>query len=397
MNPPGTGRILIVDDNQINRLILTRSLTERGHQTATAENGRQALAVLRAERPADVPEFDIILLDIEMPEMDGFAALRELKADVVLRNLPVIVISASDEMERVIRCIEMGAEDFLPKPFNPILLHARIGASLEKKRLRDREQLYLRGLERELEIGRRIQASFLPDELPQPPGWEIAARFEPAREVAGDFYDAFPLSDDGKIGLVVADVCDKGVGAALFMTLFRTLIRALASENFKTQADCATELKHTIEQTNNYISTVHSRANMFATIFFAVLDPATGALKYVNAGHEPPLILNAQGVKAILHRTGMVAGLIEQLTWSVQETGLNAGDTLFAFTDGIADAENTRGESFTRERLQALLLDADKSASEFLARIEANVRAHIAGANQFDDITMLAVRRRGDG
>jgi serine phosphatase RsbU (regulator of sigma subunit) len=299
-------------------------------------------------------------------------------------------------MDRVIRCIEMGAEDFLPKPFNPILLHARIGASLEKKRLRDREQLYLRGLERELEIGRRIQASFLPDELPQPPGWEIAARFEPAREVAGDFYDAFPLSD-GKIGLVVADVCDKGVGAALFMTLFRTLIRALASENFKTQSDCATELKHTIEQTNNYISTVHSHANMFATIFFAVLDPVTGALKYVNAGHEPPLILNAQGVKATLGRTGMVAGLIGQLAWSVQETGLAAGDTLFAFTDGIADAENARGESFTRERLQTLLLGADKSASEFLARIEANVRAHIAGANQFDDITMLAVRRRGGG
>jgi serine phosphatase RsbU (regulator of sigma subunit) len=396
MNPPGTGRILIVDDNQINRLILTRSLTERGHQTATAENGRQALEVLRAERPEDVPEFDIILLDIEMPEMDGFAALREIKSDVALRNLPVIVISASDEMDRVIRCIEMGAEDFLPKPFNPILLHARIGASLEKKRLRDREQLYLRGLERELEIGRRIQASFLPDELPQPPGWEIAARFEPAREVAGDFYDAFPLSD-GKIGLVVADVCDKGVGAALFMTLFRTLIRALASENFKTQSDCATELKHTIEQTNNYISTVHSHANMFATIFFAVLDPVTGALKYVNAGHEPPLILNAQGVKATLGRTGMVAGLIGQLAWSVQETGLAAGDTLFAFTDGIADAENARGESFTRERLQTLLLGADKSASEFLARIEANVRAHIAGANQFDDITMLAVRRRGGG
>ncbi len=396
MNPPGTGRILIVDDNQINRLILTRSLTERGHQTATAENGRQALEVLRAERPEDVPEFDIVLLDIEMPEMDGFAALREIKSDVALRNLPVIVISASDEMDRVIRCIEMGAEDFLPKPFNPILLHARIGASLEKKRLRDREQLYLRGLERELEIGRRIQASFLPDELPQPPGWEIAARFEPAREVAGDFYDAFPLSD-GKIGLVVADVCDKGVGAALFMTLFRTLIRALASENFKTQSDCATELKHTIEQTNNYISTVHSHANMFATIFFAVLDPVTGALKYVNAGHEPPLILNAQGVKATLGRTGMVAGLIGQLAWSVQETGLAAGDTLFAFTDGIADAENARGESFTRERLQTLLLGADKSAGEFLARIEANVRAHIAGANQFDDITMLAIRRRGGG
>lgn len=396
MNQPGIGRILIVDDNQINRLILTRSLTERGHQTATAENGRQALEVLRAERPEDVPEFDIVLLDIEMPEMDGFAALREIKLDAALRNLPVIVISASDEMDRVIRCIEMGAEDFLPKPFNPILLHARIGASLEKKRLRDQEQLYLRGLERELEIGRRIQASFLPDELPQPPGWEIAARFEPAREVAGDFYDAFPLSNDGKIGLVVADVCDKGVGAALFMTLFRTLIRALASENFKTQSDCATELKHTIEQTNNYIATVHSRANMFATIFFAVLDPATGALKYVNAGHEPPLILNTQGVKATLDRTGMVAGLIEQLAWGVQETGLDAGDTLFAFTDGIADAENARGESFTRERLQTLLPGADKSAGEFLARIEANVRAHIASANQFDDITMLAVRRRGD-
>jgi len=152
-----------------------------------------------------------------------------LKGDKGTRDIPVIVISALDNMENVVYGIEHGAEDYLPKPFDPVLLHARLGSSLERKRLRDQEQLYLKGLERELEIGRQIQAEFLPSELPQPPGWEIAARFQAAREVAGDFYDAFTYTKDGRIGLLVGDVCGKGVGAALYMSLFRTLLRAVAS------------------------------------------------------------------------------------------------------------------------------------------------------------------------
>ena len=125
------GQILIVDDNRINRLKLSRALTQQGHAVSEAENGREALEMLRVE------PFDLVLLDILMPEVDGFQVLREMKDDTTLRNVPVIVISALEEMDSVVKCIEMGAEDHLPKDFDPVLLNARIGASLEKKRLRD--------------------------------------------------------------------------------------------------------------------------------------------------------------------------------------------------------------------------------------------------------------------
>jgi serine phosphatase RsbU (regulator of sigma subunit) len=380
------GKILIVDDNQLNRMVLTRALAEQGYTSASAEHGQRALEMLRADA------FDVVLLDIVMPEMDGYQVLQTLKQDATLRDLPVIVISALDEIESAIRCIEMGAEDYLPKPFNPVLLRARLGASLEKKRLRDQEHLYLQGLERELEIGRRIQFSFLPDEIPQPPGWEIAARFQPARQVSGDLYDVFLMRDPRHIGIVIADVCDKGVGAALFMALFRTLIRATATLDFaRARFNPGIILKKVVTLTNNYIARTHAQANMFASVFFAILDPATGALTYINAGHEPPIIFNARGVRAQLARTGMVVGLMPDRPYTVRRARLKPGDILLAFTDGVTDAMNARGESFDRERLLTLLTPA--SAADLLDAIETRVRAHIADANQFDDITMLAVRR----
>jgi CheY-like chemotaxis protein len=131
------GQLLVVDDYVVNRMQLKRGLEKQGHTVALAENGRQALEML------DVGSFDLVLLDILMPEMDGFEMLARLKADPARRDLPVIVISALDEMESVVRCIGMGAEDFLPKPFDPLLLRARLGACLEKKRLRDQEVEYL--------------------------------------------------------------------------------------------------------------------------------------------------------------------------------------------------------------------------------------------------------------
>ena len=126
-----SSRLLVVDDNKVNRLLLTRSLELQGHRVAAAENGRLALEALRRE------PFDLVLLDMEMPEMDGFQVLEQMVADPALRDLPVIVTSSLEGVEHVVRCIELGAEDYLSKPVNPVLLKARINASLEKKRLRD--------------------------------------------------------------------------------------------------------------------------------------------------------------------------------------------------------------------------------------------------------------------
>ncbi len=134
----GGARLLVADDNKVNRLLLTRSLEQQGHSVASAENGRVALDMLRRER------FDLVLLDMEMPEMDGFQVLEQLKGDLQLRDVPVIVTSSLEGIDSVVRCIELGAEDYLPKPVNPVLLKARIGASLEKKRLRDQQKEMMR-------------------------------------------------------------------------------------------------------------------------------------------------------------------------------------------------------------------------------------------------------------
>src|SRR4030042_3414353 len=217
-------RILIVDDEPFNVEYLVQELEELNYDTITANNGQEALDKVRAEIP------DLVLLDIMMPVMDGFELLACMKADSAVREIPVIIISADNNLQSVVKGIQMGAEDYLPNPFEPTLLYARISSCLEKKHLRDLQQLYLKSLERELEIAHEIQMSFLPSELPKIEGWEIAAYFKAAREVAGDFYDVFTLPD-GNFACVIGDVCGKGVGAALFMALFRSLIRATSTSD----------------------------------------------------------------------------------------------------------------------------------------------------------------------
>jgi len=387
------GRLLVVDDVEANRDLLAKRLRQLGHSVALVENGRRALDLVEQE------DFDLILLDIMMPEMDGYEVLRRLQENPARKHIPVIMISAVDEIESVVRCIELGATDYLPKPFNAVLLKARVHATLEKKRLRDRERLYARSLERAMEIGREIQASFLPETLPQPPGWEVAASFQPARQVAGDFYDVFALKS-GFIGLVIADVCDKGVGAALFMALFRTLIRA-SNELVEPwlggvtepAARAAARVRNAVVLTNDYIARTHGDANMFATLFFGVLDPETGLLIYVNGGHEPPILFSASEETTRLAPTGPAVGLLPDRKFEVGRAEMSPGDFFLGFTDGVTEAHAPSEEVFGEGRLLAILKPAPNSAPALLARIEASLSDHRAGKELFDDVTMLAVRR----
>jgi sigma-B regulation protein RsbU (phosphoserine phosphatase) len=271
-------------------------------------------------------------------------------------------------------------------------------------------------LERELEIGRRIQASFLPEEIPQLPGWEIAARFEPARQVAGDFYDLFPLVQNRRLGLVIGDVCDKGVGAALFMALFRTLIRAFAQQHYTLRwMDALVEdgparrtrsgrpvlpttgtsaLKNAIELTNNYIANTHGSTHMFATVFLGVLDPSDGLLLYVNGGHEFPILVNSTGVKERLEPTGPLVGVFPGAQFEIQSVDIEPGDMLVAFTDGVTEAQNAAGEFFGRERLYGLMTRPTATASELLDSIQGGVGGFMGDADPSDDIALLAVRRQ---
>ncbi|MDX1531897.1 MAG: PP2C family protein-serine/threonine phosphatase, partial [Rhodothermales bacterium] len=284
---------------------------------------------------------------------------------------------------------------YLPKPFNPTLLQARVEASLAKKRLHDRERLHAQSLERELEIGRQIQQGFLPTELPRPAGWEIAASFQPARQVAGDFYDAFPLGAD-RLGLIVADVCGKGVGAALFMALFRSLLRAhahRASAELRGRPSIEAVLLDAVWSTNGYITTVHRPAHIFASVFFGVLETPSGRLHYINAGHNPPVILDASGPRSQLDTTGPALGVLSDATFGVAEATVRPGETLLAYTDGIIEARNAARVFFSEERFYALLEAPPARAADLLARLEDAVRAHVVGTVPTDDVTMLAVRR----
>jgi len=382
-----TGAILVVDDNEMNRDLLSRRLRRDGHVVTVAEDGRAALDRLARE------PFDLVLLDIMMPELTGYEVLEIAKKDAALRDIPIVMITAATDEESVVRCLSLGAEDHLPKPFNPAILRARVGSSLAKKRLRDTEKLYARSLERELEIGREIQMGFLPASLPSPEGWEIRTHFRPARQVAGDFYDAFTLAD-GRVALVLADVCGKGVGAALFMALFRSLLRALAEPQFASAATPAEGLRATVLATNDYIARTHDAANMFATVFFAVLDPASGSFDYVNAGHEPPVLLAADGrVRGRLEPTGPAVGLMPAMEFGTSQACLAPGETMFAFTDGVGDARDPDGSSFGEARLLALLAERAARAGELLARVDAALATHVGDGAPFDDVAMLAVRR----
>jgi phosphoserine phosphatase RsbU/P len=381
------GTILVVDDNELNRDLLSRRLRRDGHTVVIAEHGRAAL-----EELARAP-FDLVLLDIMMPELTGYEVLEIMKNDAALQHIPVVMITAATEEDSIVRCLLLGADDHLPKPFNPSILRARVGSSLAKKRLHDVEQQHAKSLERELEIGREIQRGFLPDTLPTPAGWEVRAHFRPARQVAGDFYDAFTLPD-GRVALVLADVCGKGVGAALFMALFRSLLRALAETEFAGGASVADALCSTVQGTNDYIARTHGKANMFATAFVAVLDPATGALEYVNAGHEPPVIIDAHGApRTRLNPSGPALGLMPDLPFGVTSERLASGETLFAYTDGVVDARDPADGPFGEERLMALLHSEPTAAASLLERIDAALTAHITTAAQFDDVAMLATRR----
>ena len=382
-------RILIVDDSKVNRMLLSRELEKQGHQFALAENGKDALEMLAADN------YDLILLDVEMPELDGYQTLQRVKEDENLRHLPVIMVTAIDDMTSAIRCIEMGAEDYLPKPFDPVLLRARVGACLEKKRLRDQEQAYLKALEREMEIGHNIQLSFLPSELPQIEGWELAASLKAAREVAGDFYDLFET--EGCICLVIGDVCDKGVGAALFMTLFRSLLRfTVTARNMLGGFSPAEKLKHAVMLTNNYIANTHGETGMFATVFIGLLNPQSGMLTYINAGHERPLLLSG-GQQYFLKSTGLAIGIMPDWEFGVEEITLHEGDLLFAFTDGVPEVTDAEGHFFGKTRLFDMLNGGHDSASVLLAEINTVLNHHVGEAKQFDDITMIAVQRLKDG
>ena len=274
----------------------------------------------------------------------------------------------------------------------------------------EREAAYSQALDRELEKGHLMQKNFLPTQILQKPGWEIAAFMSPARQVAGDFYDVFELPDNN-VGLVIADVCDKGVSAGLFMGLFRSLIRIFSGQTYLKEVECLNHknsslgdkdginsihlnILKAIKLTNSYIVQNHGDVGMFATLFFGVLNIKTGIITYINGGHEPLLIIDAYGdIKEFLKATGTAVGILPDANFQIEQTCLNSGDILLGYTDGITEARGNNRDFFTRELLLKIVAQPFISAEEILETIKLQVLTHIGDFEQSDDITLLAIKR----
>jgi sigma-B regulation protein RsbU (phosphoserine phosphatase) len=388
---PTGPRLLVVDDNEDNRYTLILRLELEGYQEiSVADDGEAAIELLRTQ------EFDLVLLDVMMPKLDGYQVLERLKAEGRLHNIPVIMISALNEIESVVRCIELGAVDYLSKPFDPVLLKARVGASLEKKRLRDEVRAHLARMEEELESARQLQMSMLPTVFPSPSKQrpvEIFAMMEPAREVGGDLYDFFDC-DDGTLCFLIGDVSGKGVPAALFMARAKNLIRLIT--RLARGADGAAPGPAEIVDMVNRELCQDNAGMMFVTLFFGMLDPKTGDLRFTNAGHNPPYRLDGKAVEAVTLSKGRPLGLRTTSTYETGSLTLAAGETLYLYTDGVTEAHNRTGELFAEQRLEAVLREsAGDSTNIVVTAVGDAVQRFADGAAQSDDITAMALRWLG--
>lgn len=241
--------------------------------------------------------------------------------------------------------------------------------------------------EQELAIAARIQATFLPKSLPTVPGWEFAVTLQPARQTCGDFYDVIPLPN-GRLGLVMADVADKGTGAALYMALSRTLIRTFAILQH-TRPDLALNAaNHRILQDTD--------SELFVTVFLAILDPRSGMVTYANAGHNPPLLLHDSGQTELLGQTGIPLGMFSGEPWDFARREMAPGDVLLLYTDGVTEAQGREWRMFGQERLlQRAEAYRGRPAEELKAGLMADLKQFVQDTPQHDDVALMVVKRTG--
>jgi serine phosphatase RsbU (regulator of sigma subunit) len=392
--------ILVVDDVPNNLRLLSNMLTENGYKVRSVINGHMALMAARAAPP------DLILLDINMPGMNGYQVSEHLKADRKTRDVPIIFISGLDETEDKVRAFAVGGVDYVTKPFQVAEVLARVKTHLALRRLqielqRANDDLERRveertaqnvqlavekgQLERELQMAHEVQTSFLPHEVPQIPGWEVVARWQPAREVSGDYYDFVPRRD-GHLGLVIADVAGKGMPAALFMVLTRSIIRASLG---------LAQLPEQGITSANRLLCADAAGGMFVTLLYALLNPESGQLTYVNAGHEPPLLYRADGGQLTeLRPTGMALGVVEDTPYEQRTVQLDPGDFCVLYTDGLTDVIDAQERDFGIERLQRVLLEHQHAPAADIATALERAVADFAGPSApFDDVALVVIKR----
>ncbi|MBE0684873.1 MAG: SpoIIE family protein phosphatase, partial [Anaerolineaceae bacterium] len=322
--------ILIVDDTPANLKLLSQILSNEGYKIRVALNGAHALTSVDLARP------DMILLDIKMPDMNGFEVCRQLKANSKTSQIPVIFISALNDLHDKLQGFHVGGLDYISKPFQIEEVLARVKSHLYIRRAQQILQRNNERMRRELNLAWHLQLNFLPQKLVDVPGWQFSAALQPARETSGDFYDVFKLPD-GRIVFFIADVVDKGVAAALLMVLAWSLLR----EQISVHPD---RPEYVFFEVNHRILSILKDLE-FVTVFLGILDPKSGQLVYANAGHNPPLWFGDDRPNPKqLGRTGLPLGVSEEFGWSQSEILIEPDDILLVYTDGVTDACNQMGD-----------------------------------------------------
>lgn len=383
-------KILSVDDEQDLELLLTqyfrRKIRNGEYQFYFAHNGIEALAVL-----ASTPDIDIVLSDINMPEMDGLSLLQKLN-ERHDPSLKVIMVSAYGEMSNIRQAMNGGAFDFAMKPIDLEDLERTIAkavAEIDFVKQTQAEHGQLVDIKTDLAMAAEIQKAILPRESPIVSAMsdiDLQAYMKPAKDVGGDFYDYFRI-DDEHIGFCMADVSGKGVPAAIFMAVSHTLLR-MAGRRTLNASDAITE--------SNDILSDESPNSMFVTMFYGVLHIPTGTITYVNAGHNPPYVLHADGkVEMLPVSENICLGVMGGFRYKSNTIQLQVGDTLVTFTDGVTEACSVSNELYGEARLESLLSTLNgASGRDIVNSIADAVHQHAAGAEQSDDITIMCISKR---
>jgi sigma-B regulation protein RsbU (phosphoserine phosphatase) len=382
-------KILVVDDEpDLERLMLQRmrrDIRAGLYKFVFAHNGVEAL-----DRLKEQPDIDLVLSDINMPKMDGLTLIEQIPK--VQPDIRSVIISAYGDMKNIRTAMNRGAFDFVTKPIDFDDLRLTISRTLQhlvewREALESRDKLV--ALQNELGVASKIQQSILPTRFPDRPGCRIFANMKPARNVGGDFFDVIHLAD-GRIGIAIADVSDKGVPAALFMMSCRTLIKGAAIGKTN-PGEVLHEVNQLLQEDND--------AAMFVTVFYGVYDPDSQQFHYANGGHNSPLVVHADGSSAELPLTGGIAlGLIPDLDYDNNTVTLSRGDMIVLYTDGVTEAFDEQGNQFGTGRLQEVFAGTEPTDVQDANRSVFEAVEKFAGDTpQSDDITCVTLLHGSDG
>jgi serine phosphatase RsbU (regulator of sigma subunit) len=374
--------VLLVDDAPANIQIVT-SILKDIYKIRVATNGTKALALAKV-----APFPDLVLLDVMMPEMDGYEVCTRLKADPETEDIPVIFLTGQTETEDETRGFDVGAVDYIHKPFSPAVVKARVQTHLALRGIREQLAQQLLTIQKELETAREIQMSILPYSVPQLAGLDIAARYIPMTAVAGDFYD-FIVVDEKHVGILVADVSGHGMPAALIASMLKIALAA--------------EMAHAADPAQVLLGLNQTLCGKFqhhfVTAAYLFVDMLKGTLTYAGAGH-PPLLLWSQSSEGVryVEENGLFLGKFPWATYTSRELPLKTGDWCLLYTDGISETANPAEVEFGTDRFkQVLATDESTSADQFADRLlEELSRWSTRGPTEDldDDLTIVAIHAK---